>query len=58
MVGCQLPEQDCASIDEITNIPIEIVTLKSHIDLSNDAADIVTHTMDSTNKIVINPATH
>ena len=30
MVGCQLPEQDCASIDEISNIPIEIVTLKSH----------------------------
>ena len=32
------------------------MTLRTHVDLKNDADQIVTHTMDSTNRVVVDPA--
>ena len=58
MLGCQLSQEKCDSSDSIESLEIDVVTLKSHIDLSNDASEIVTHSMDSTSKIVVNPSIH
>ena len=58
MLGCQLSQEKCDSFDSVEDLAIDIITLRSHVDLSNDATDIVTHSMDSTNKIVVDPSIH
>ena len=56
MQGCSPSQEQCNDADPAEDFAIDIVTLRSHVDLRNDADQIVTHTMDSTNRVIVDPS--
>ena len=56
IIGCDLGQEQCAELSSVDNLPVNLITLKSHVDFAektfNEAT--ISYSFDSSNYLVIN----